>query len=336
MRLFITLDYELYLGDKTGTPGNCLVKPMDELCRIADKFGIRYVIFVDAAYLLRLLQLKEKSPQLEIDFREVSCHIKKLSREGHDIQLHFHPQWLFSNYDNQTHQWNLNKYPYKLSDMKEEDVFTSFHDAKYLLENILGYRVTAFRAGGYCLSSFNKFKELFLREGIAIDSSVARDMFVKTPVHAYDYRNVPNEIIYKFDNDLCVIQEKGAFTELSISSVRWSGFHYMFRVRPMMAKYNPKIVYGDGLSITDKPEKKNNVISGKLKKFFTPYLNLVSIDEMRALQLSYIFDEAMKNDSQALVLIGHPKAATDASIESFESFINHCYKNVQFCTTRDL
>ncbi len=31
MNVYFTLDYELFLGEKTGTPENCLIRPMDEL-----------------------------------------------------------------------------------------------------------------------------------------------------------------------------------------------------------------------------------------------------------------------------------------------------------------
>ena len=86
MNIFITLDYELFLGIETGTPENCLVRPMEELCKVADKHSFKYVIFVDAAYLLRMKQLKDNHPQLEKDYQLVSNHVRILAGQGHDIQ----------------------------------------------------------------------------------------------------------------------------------------------------------------------------------------------------------------------------------------------------------
>ena len=62
MNCFITLDYELFLGEKTGTVDGCLVKPMDALLRVLDKYGIKANVMVDAAYLLRMKQFVGKNP----------------------------------------------------------------------------------------------------------------------------------------------------------------------------------------------------------------------------------------------------------------------------------
>lgn len=329
MNVFITLDYELYLGTITGTPERCLVRPMDELCKIADKHGFKYVIFVDAAYLLRMQQLKDKHPQLLNDFQLVSEHIKTLASQGHDLQLHFHPQWLKSDYDDMK-GWMLKTLPYKLSDLEEDEVFDLFHQAKLLLDNILGYKTTAFRAGGYCLTSFKNYRELFEHEGITIDSSVARNGYVESPVHSYDFRNIPSKIVYHFSNDVCKEQRDGHFTEISITSVHWSGFYYMFRVRPKMASYRPKEVFGDGLSIKDGNEQTGAF--AKLEKFFKPYKNLASIDGIRSCQLEKIYRREKERQSATLVLIGHPKLASDASIANLDAFIGS-HEELKICTT---
>lgn len=336
MRIFLTLDYELYLGANTGSPENCLVRPMDELCRVSDLYGFRYVIFVDAAYILRLSQLSIKYPQLAKDYEMVTQNIKKLVNLKHDVQLHFHPQWLHSEYDQINKKWILNKMPYKLSDMKDDEVFSSFHEAKELLDQLAGYKTYAFRAGGYCLTSFEKYKELFLREGITIDSSVARGLSESTSIHAYDYRKVPEGTIYRFDDNVCVENTNGKFTELSISSVHWRGLHYMFLVRPRMMAYHPKVVYGDGQSIIDVPTNKSKgTFAAKIGKFFNPYQNLVCIDEIRSCQLEYIYNNFKKRGEKDLVLIGHPKAASDRSVKNLEAFVA-CCKNDIICTTKDL
>lgn len=329
MNIFITLDYELFLGTETGTPEQCLVRPMEELCKVADKHGFRYVIFVDAAYLLRMQQLKDNYPQLERDFQTVTDNLRLLAKQGHDIQLHFHPQWLKSGFD-EAKGWQLKSLPYKLSDLEEDEAFALFHEAKSLLDSVIGYPTTAFRAGGYCLTSFKKYKELFEQEGIIIDSSVARNGYVDSPVHAYDYRNIPNKIVYRFSSDVCKEQWDGIFTELSISSVLWSGLYYMFRVRPIMASYRPKEVYGDGKSVVDGNEQTG--LLSKLMKFIKPYKGLASIDGIRSCQLEKIFERERNTGRDTLVLIGHPKLASDASVANFDAFIGK-HRELTYCTT---
>ena len=334
MNIYITLDYELFLGEQTGTPANCLIRPMNELCKVADKHNFRYTIFVDAAYLLRMYQLKDKFVQLAKDYEMVSEHISMLSYHGHDIQLHFHPQWLFSNFI-EGYGWDLQRLPYKLSDMKEEEVFSLFHEAKKLLDGIVDYRTISFRAGGYCLTSFTEYKKLFQEEGILIDSSVARGLYTTTPVHSYDYRHIPKKQIYHFDTDVCIESSNGPFTELSISTVSWSGVRYMTMVRPRMASYNPLVKYADGKSIVDNKSRRQNSIVSKVSKFFKPYRDLASIDGIRSCQLDYIFDEVENSGQKDIVLIGHPKLVSDASVKNLDTFIAKC-KNDIFRTTKDL
>lgn len=332
MNIFITLDYELFLGIETGTPENCLVRPMEELCKVADKHSFKYVIFVDAAYLLRMKQLKDNHPQLEKDYQLVSNHVRILAGQGHDIQLHFHPQWLKSDYDD-AKGWQLKPFPYKLSDLEEKEAFTLFHDAKVLLDKIIGHQTTAFRAGGYCLTSFKRYKEMFEQEGICIDSSVARNGFVESPVHAYDYRFIPDKIIYHFDSNVCKEQENGPFTELSITSVRWSGLHYMSRIRPLMVSYHPREVFGDGKSVSDGNEQTG--LSYKLMKFIKPYKGLASIDGIRSCQLEKIYEREKSKKRETIVLIGHPKLASDASVANLDAFLSK-YKELTYCTTATL
>ena len=103
MDLFITLDYELFMGKKTGSVESCLLSPMNSFISMLDRYGIKATIFVDAAYLLRLSELKDKHDKLKSDFELISDHLKCLEQDGHDIQLHFHPQWIYSDYDSK--QW---------------------------------------------------------------------------------------------------------------------------------------------------------------------------------------------------------------------------------------
>ena len=202
MNIYLTLDYELFLGEKTGTPENCLIRPMNELCKVSDNRNFKYIIFVDASYLLRMKQLKDKYLEVDRQYKLVCDHVQYLSSQGHDIQLHFHPQWLYSTWNDETNQWMMDRCHYKLSDLPYEQAKSSLLEAKTLLDSIVGYKTIAFRAGGFCLDSFHEFKELFKNLDIKVDSSVARHMFVSSPVHSFDYRKIPDDQIYKFSNSI--------------------------------------------------------------------------------------------------------------------------------------
>ena len=98
MNLIITLDYELFLNDITGTVNNCLIKPMQEIQKICEKHDFKLTIFVDAAYLYRLTELKKDYPALEEDYKNTVDNIhhsqyhKNILKKEVLICTHFAPQ----------------------------------------------------------------------------------------------------------------------------------------------------------------------------------------------------------------------------------------------------
>lgn len=330
MDLFVTLDYELFLGRKTGTPENCLIKPMNELCAVADKIGFKYVVFVDAAYVLRLFQLKDQCIQLQEDYNIITKHIKSLVDKGHDIQLHFHPQWLYSSFDNISREWKLDLLHYKISDMEPNFALETFGAAKRLLDEIVGYTTCAFRAGGYCLDTEMGIQSLFKENKIKIDSSVARGLFENKSAHKFDYRTVPPSTIYRFNDDVKKEVANGDYIELSISSVKIRLFEYFRRVKKLQKTYKPSIVYKDGTSMNSL--EKVSVIS-KILGLLKGKVYLASIDGISSTMLPLFFKKSSDNQ---YVLIGHPKNATDASISLLNDFLNKYKGVIVYKTTKDL
>lgn len=317
MNIYLTLDYELFLGEKTGTPENCLIRPMDELCKVADKHHFKYVIFVDATYLLRMQQLRGKFNEVDRQYELVSNHVKSLAEKGHDVELHFHPQWLYSDWDENTQQWRMDKDHYKLSDMPLADAKKYLKEAKELLDNIVGYKTIAFRAGGFCLDEFKDFKEIFKELGLLFDSSVARYSHITSKVHYYDYRRIPKEQIYSFSNSIKGKDDKGEFTEVSITGFRFVPWYYQTKIRPIKLSSDHSQRYGDGKVISDK----QNVVVHKIKSLFRPFAQLASFDGGSSNLLELYYDIAIKSCYKELIMIGHPKNTTDLELERIDSFL---------------
>lgn len=331
MNIYFTLDYELFLGEKTGTPENCLIRPMDELCKLADKHNFKFVIFVDATYLLRMQKLKGQFKEVDLQYDLVRNHVKSLASQGHDIELHFHPQWLYSNWDDTTQQWTMDRNHYKLSDVPLEEVKTSLRAAKELLDNIVGYKTTAYRAGGFCLDSFIAYKEIFKELGLKVDSSVARGLYVKSPIHNYDYRKIPTEQIYTFTESNKVARPNGDFIELSISSIRWSSLFFIKNIWPLQKAYHSSVIFGDGRGISDG----KNILIHRIKKIFLPSSYLASIDGWQSCYIKKIY-ESVRMKQTDFVIIGHPKFLTDESKRNVDNFLTEEIANLSFKTTRSL
>ena len=332
MNIYLTLDYELFLGANTGTPENCLIRPMEALCDAVEEYGVHFTLFVDAAYLLRLTQLMPNSKQLQHDYNLVSANIISLQKRGHDIQLHFHPQWLYSEWNDDSKEWQLDYTHYKLSDMDRAFAFESFSSAKALLESIIEKKVVAFRAGGYCLESFGDYIDLFRDNGILIDSSVVLGRYNLAGLHYYDYRQIkPKRQVYHFNASVREEIEDGVFSEYPLSFCKWNPFYYHFKMKPLKRTYSSTISYGDGSSIGHL-ERKNNQVNkrNKVMLFLSPNTATAGSSGSASVFMNEYYKYAVKHKWTDLVIIGHPKEETDCSIKNLKNFIGKVYKEASF------
>lgn len=340
MNIYITLDYELFLGRVTGTPENCLFRPMDALMQALEKTDTKLTIFADGAYLVRMSELKEKHSQLQIDYQNVLDNIKEISERGHSVQYHFHPQWLYSDFD-EKNGWIMDLDHYKLSDVPKEKLSASFKKGVDIIESATGKKMQAFRAGGFSLCSYEWYGPLFKENGIILDSSVKPGEKENSKYQIYDYRSAPSsKSPYRFNKDVCKeTKDDDAFFEMPISSskgVLW--LYYFFFLRKKYKRlYKPSMKFGDGYSVNTQASK-----AGKLwdvfKKLFGRYAYTATIDPTFNIEiLSCVYEDYKRKGMENLVLIGHPKSATDISIKNLEQFIDNMeHKGNEFCTLENV
>lgn len=295
---------------------------MNALCSTVEKYNARFSIFVDAAYLLRLKELDIE------DYQEVCENIKDLEQNGHDIELHFHPQWLYSEYADG--KWKMNLDIYKISDMPYEDIFPKFREAKDLLDSIIGRPTIAFRAGGYSLNSFKDYIRLFKENGLLIDSSVIGRNKVDSRFQSYDYNISPKKSCWKFSSDICVEDSNGNVTEYPITSSKKNlGLAYVIKKRAMEKEFGVNNPFGDGQGIgvhMTKYERYKELFN----KFIVGKSFAASIDGIMSLNLESVYNQCIAESRSNMVIIGHPKNASLKSISQLDSFLaktanNNCY-----------
>lgn len=335
MDLYLTLDYELFMGKETGTPENCLITPMEELLKIADKYKAKFVIFADAAYLLRMYQLMHSCPQLEKDFHIVSNNLRELDNLGHDIELHFHPQWLYSDYDNENNKWIMDIAHYKFSDMDSFFLNRSFRDSKAILDKIIGRETIAFRAGGNSLNSYPQYSSLLRDNHINIDSSVIGQEKISTKFEDYDYSKTPsNKNCWRFTNDVNVEESKGLITEHRITtSALLPGFVYLIKRIILEKRFGENKRWGDGKPSSLYLPFKDRFLE-LVMKFYRGKSFSASIDWISVLELPLIIDHCKSNKEDEIVVIGHPKNCSPQSLFYLDKFLLEYHDMVSFKTFR--
>ena len=327
MNIFLTFDYELFFGDKTGTVEKCMINPTYELLKISKKYSVPMTFFIDVGYLIRLETESAKHSVLKADLTKVKNQITEMLESGCDVQLHIHPHWERSYFNGE--KWVIEVDGcYKLADFDDEELFHIVTFYKSYLEEISRKKVHTFRAGGWCIQPFNRLKDIFKEIGIKYDSSVFPGGNFVSKHYAFDFRSAPKKSNYRFEEDVCVEVETGSFVEYPISSMRYSPLFYwhlyiLGRLFPIKHK-----MIGDGIFLSQ---------PGRKKSVLTNYTwNHVSSDGYYASKLKAVLCKMIKESYSDMVVIGHPKSLTLYSIDVLETFVKKSYLTHYFRSFKEL
>ncbi|MBR2101217.1 MAG: hypothetical protein IJ928_00525 [Prevotella sp.] len=331
MKVILTLDYELYLGAKAGTVERCLVEPMAQLLKATAFSGAKFTLLVDAAYLYMLNKEKDSHEALKKDYKAVTDNLMFLQEQGHDIQLHVHPQWYFSKFDGK--EWCLDTVHYKLCDVDEKKMTELFVESKRLLDAVVGKQTVAFRAGGFSAQPTALLGRLFKASGVRIDTSVCPGTSYDSDCQKYDYTNVPNKCIYRFSDDICKEDVNGDFLEVPISMIKVSPvFHWKLAVTKLAVKFGGGAQFrrmGDGQSV-------KTTGSSILTRMTRTVDTMATIDEFKASLLKSAYRKAKKSGQEYFCVLGHPKLATPYSVGKLAEFCEYVKsKGDEFATLSD-
>jgi len=327
MRILTTLDYEVFLGDETGSVKNNLIIPMNKLTSVGNNYGIKCSLFVDASYLYMLKKLGNKHLKLKNDYNNICANLNKLSNEGHDIELHIHPHWFFSTFNG--NKWITDSSHYKLSDLKKEEAEEIFSKSKKLLEEITGKKIIAFRAGGFSAQPTDLLTHLFRKNNIKADCSVYTGAYYNSQSQQYDYRKTCNKELYTFSNDICKEDLNGDFTEIPISTLKISPCFYWKLASRKLIGINSDMKWGDGISVSTSYESIINRLTMKSNAMAT-------IDGYKISYLTRLCDIRKKEGMSLTTIIGHPKLATPYSVKKFTDFCKLYSHDDNFVTIKDL
>lgn len=322
MNIYLTLDYELYLGNQTGSVDNCIIKPTNEILRISKKYNVFFTFFVDATYIFRLNQLKGDHKKLQNDYKQITSQLKDIVSSGNGVQLHIHPHWIKSNYDG--HKWELNYNAYKLSSFSQTEINSIIVKSKELLEEITKTKISAFRAGGFSIQPFTNVSKIFKKLGIKIDSSVFSNEKYESKYQSYDYTKIPDKSEWNFESDICIENNKGYFKELPISTVKLNPFFYWkLAFVKFLNNYSLHDDFGDGNSIS-------NSSTNYFEKLTSFSNGLASFDGYKASYLEDALKQIKMKEFSNFVVISHPKSVSPYSLNKLEKFIQKNIYNSTF------
>jgi hypothetical protein len=194
VELVLTFDYELYHGRNLGSYEEVLFGPTERILERCEEIGVPAVLFPDvcSVWAHRRFGLSEYADRFEAQLRDAV-------RRGHDVQLHVHPHWLFSSFEDG--EWRVDASRLQLQDLpfdaSPEGAPAAIRQGAAYLEDLLrkedpDYRCLAFRAAALALQPReDELLAALLAAGITIDSTVAKGVRSRTDTFVMDYAKAP-------------------------------------------------------------------------------------------------------------------------------------------------
>jgi hypothetical protein len=312
-KIIITFDYETYLGDDSGTIERCMIDPTNEILKILKKNGARAIFFVDATFLSVIKR------DCYSGYVKIKKQIVDILKNGHNIGLHIHPQWIDS-YKIGDCKWSFSSYEnYRLHNLPIDKIHSLINKSYKELSKVCSkyscdYKIDAFRAGGWCVQPFSTIQKHLKEVGIKYDFSVLPELKKNNlPKHFYDYKSSPKMPFWRFDIDVLVVDVNGHFIELPTSIITMNILDIL-KVRSVVSKSK---IMGDGKG-ADIP---NNYILDKIKK--------ISLLKKYPLSSDYMTLDCFKKNiktvsNEIAVYVAHPKNFSE------ESFLILDYLTIEF------
>lgn len=318
-KILLTFDYELFFGNKSGTPERCLLEPTDKLLATFKEHKIKGIFFIDVLYYMRLLE-----SEITIGVaHKIKEQIQAIVVQGSRIELHLHPHWLDAEYVEG--EWRFPSYKkYRLQSLAEEEIAELFRAGTRMLEEIARqvvpeYKVMAFRAGGFCIQPFSMLRQGFQDNGIIIDSSVAPQLFEEASARKYDFRKTPDSSLYTFSENPTEKNIGGQFIEVPITTYRVNAISKAFAKVIRRFKGSQVSIMGNGTGIAPPRPWWNKVL---------PETRMITLD-------GCIFPDELTRQIKAsrreiVTIIAHPKSLSTLSFNCIAQLVRDRHTFVDF------
>ncbi len=318
--LILTVDYELF-GNGTGCIEPCITIPAKRMLEIANEYSAKITFFTDAIEFIKMEQEKE----FFAGILKIKKQLSESVQDGHDVQLHVHPQWMHAKYLN--HQWDLDFSAWRIADLKQEEILSVFEASISWLENVVrsenkSYTCNTFRAGGWCIQPSEKIVDALQQVGIMMDSTVAPNFQNLSQGEWSNFSSVPNKPFWLTDSDVCSETDTGIF-EIPIATGKISKLKHIQVLKAAKKQGMAKGCIGSYQG----PDGKYQVIKGKMGKLLRLGNVMLDFSTMTSDVLIEITKQWIEKYSHVetplpIVAIAHTKNFTSTSEKALKEYLS--------------
>jgi hypothetical protein len=323
--ILLTFDYELFLGKKSGSVINCMIRPTNDLLVILRKHNAKAIFFIDTTYVKRLEEVATLYPKAREDLALIIKQLCEMIRQGHYIYHHLHPHWIDATYDPPSNQWDLQNTShfsiYSISDEIRKELFTYSSSFLSKLYKEVGFTLepNGYRAGGLFIEPFSCFIDHFRKHNIKYEFSVVPGEKKQGDQLFYDFSTLSIRKPYRFNENLNAIEENGEFIEFPISKIKIAGIWKIlnsvyYRKNKTESDHKP---FGDGFSVES--EINSNIINKSLKDYLR--FDLAMSAEMLNPVLSKLCLKYISRN-EFTHFLSHPKLLSKASLKELDNILS--------------
>jgi hypothetical protein len=323
----LTVDHEIF-GNGTGDVRQHMTEPTERMAAACEKHRMPLTVFFEVEEYLAFVREREQLvAALGYDpAEEVRAQAVDLARRGHDLQLHVHPEWVGSSFENGS--WVLDPTKRTVHSLfgTQEEATEYIRSRKATIDELWAEagcqrRVTAFRAGAFCAQPGEHLLPALAANGIFIDSSAVKGMTRKDKHVDLDFTAAPaKRRHWQVSTDVARDEENGPVLEIPIHSKMGRRIQQM-TPRRLLAKFSGNV-----------PKEKQREMVNQLgmgrspasvaRFLATPFPIKLDFHNMSARQMLRWIREAPpapEGDMDVIVLIGHSKEHRDHA--NFEAFL---------------
>ena len=326
--VLFTFDYELFLGTRSGKPGDCILDPSRRLLDLFRTYDFKAVFFIDTVHLLRLKEIAPQYPAAAKDWEDIKQQLKEIVREGHEVFPHIHAHWLDAVYLSDENEWELkNTRYYQFSSLPRAQQLELFDGSMALLNDLArpvkpSYSADAYRAGGWSVQPFCHFKPFFRQYGIIHEWSVIPGKYLASDAHSFDFRKAPaDHPVYRFEEDPAVPDTKGGFLEWTISTIDLTPLEkwFNFKVSGLLRRLG-RIVPAKGRTVSS-----GTKVEGDAYQRGRGTRMVASFEGLNPFTLRKYLSAIRRNDY--FHFISHPKLLTSYEFTMIEQLLRTLKKN---------
>jgi len=335
--IVLTFDYELF-GDGSGDVFTDVIKPTNSILDHCAQRDIKVTIFVEIIEFIKLREEWVKGNRMgyvEDPIKAITTQLQMAALNGHDIQLHIHPQWVNAKYEDGNwivdfDNWRLGDFSstkYTLKDLLLE----SKNELEKLIKPIIpSYECVALRAGGYNIMPSVMVYSAMKEVGLKLDSSVYPGGYENSSLSRFDYRSISIQKAYWWGNKKDIREsstDKMGVLEIPIFALpikRWKKYFTFSKIKTLLFSKS------NNVSALSKEKIKDTSIYEKLKFLFEEEAFTWDVCMFSSSMHKHYFkfiETKLKDKRDFYVLIGHPKSLSDEKL--FKSFIDIVHNRKQ-------